>query len=88
MAIYAYRISMHKLFGEQLQKERKKKGMTALQMSKAWGVSRSYVTLIENGMRLPGKKNIKKIAAALKIEAGVVLNWYLEDISQKIKKNL
>jgi transcriptional regulator with XRE-family HTH domain len=77
---------MHKLFGEQLRKERKKQGFSALALSKAWGVSRSYITLIENGKRLPGKKHIRKIAMALKIEAGVVLNWYLEDITKKIKK--
>jgi len=78
---------MHKLFGEQLRKERKKRGLTALMMAKAWGVSRSYVTLIENGKRLPSKKNIRKIAVAMRIQTGVVLNWYLEDIAQKIKKH-
>jgi transcriptional regulator with XRE-family HTH domain len=79
---------MHKLFGEQLQKERNKRGLTTFAVAKAWGVSRSYVTLIENGKRLPSKKHIRKIASALHIQAGVVLNWYLEDITQKIKKSL
>ncbi len=78
---------MYKLFGEQLRKERQKKGLTVLKVSRACGLSRSYITLIENGLRLPGKKNISKIAKALGIKTGVVLNWYLEDISQKIKKD-
>ena len=77
---------MYKLFGEQLRKERRKKGLTALAIAKSCGVSRSYITLIENGQRLPGKKNISKIAVALGVKTGVVLNWYLEDISQKVKE--
>ena len=79
---------MSKLFGKQLQKERKRQGLTAEKVAKACGISRSHVTLIESGKRLPGKKNIHKIALALHIDTGVVLNWYLECISQKIQKNL
>lgn len=76
------------LFGEQLRKERKKQGMTVQTLTKACGISRSYITLIENGRRSPGKKIIPKIAAALQIKTVVVLNWYLEDISQKMHKGL
>lgn len=77
---------MHKLFGEQLRKERRKRGLTALAVAKACGISRSYITLIENGLRLPGRRNISKIAAALGVKTGIVLDWYLEDISQEVKK--
>ena len=77
-----------KLFGDYLFEERKKQGKTAVMLAKACGISRSYVTLIENGKRLPSKKHIRKIANALHLEAGVVLNWYLEDISHKIRKHL
>jgi transcriptional regulator with XRE-family HTH domain len=77
---------MHKLFGHQLLRERKKRGLTAKAVAKACGVSRSYITLIENGLRLPGKKKISKIADTLHLETGTVLNWYLEDITQRIKK--
>lgn len=79
---------MHKLFGNQLRKERKKQGKTTEKVAKACGVSRSYITLIETGRRLPGRKVIPKIAAALRIKTGTVLNWYLEDITQKIKTDL
>lgn len=79
---------MQKTFGENLREERKKQGLTVLTVAEACGTSRSYITLIENGKRLPGKKILAKIAAALKIKSVVVLNWYLEDISQKIKKDL
>lgn len=79
---------MYKSFGEKLLTERRKRGLTALLIARACGVSRSYITLIETGRRLPGKKNIRKIAKALKVNTDVVLNWYLEEISQKIKKGL
>jgi transcriptional regulator with XRE-family HTH domain len=77
---------MHIPFGTQLKKERRKQGLTAETVAIACGISRSYITLIENGQRLPGKKKISKIAVALGIQTGVVLNWYLEDISHKIQK--
>ena len=79
---------MRKLFGEQLLGERKKKKLTAEELSKACGVSRSYITLIESGKRLPGTKVIPRIASALDIKTGTVLNWCLEEMSQKMRKDL
>lgn len=79
---------MPKLFREHLRKERERQGLTAEAVAKACGTSRSYITLIESGKRLPGKKVIPKIAIALRIKTSVVLNWYLEDIGQKLKEDL
>lgn len=79
---------MHRSFGEQLRKARKKQGLTVQVVSDACGVSRSYITLIENDQRLPSKKILPKIAAALHLKTVVVLNWYLEDISHKMQKDL
>jgi transcriptional regulator with XRE-family HTH domain len=78
----------YKPFGQHLREERKKLGLTALEIAEACGKSRSYITLIENGKRLPGKKIIPQIAMALHIKTVVVLNWYLEDISHNIQKDL
>lgn len=75
---------MNKLFSEQLRRERKKKGLTAQELADLCGISRSYITLIESGSRMPGKKNIPHIAAALKVKTNVVLNWYLEDIRARM----
>jgi transcriptional regulator with XRE-family HTH domain len=75
---------MHEYFGEQLKKERKKLGLTVQVLSESCGTSRSYITLIENGKRLPGKTILPKIALALKLKNSVVLNWYLEDIRVKM----
>ena len=79
---------MGKLFGERLREERIKQHMTVEVVAKNCGVSRSYITLIENGRRAPGKKILAKIADALHIKVSVVLNWYLEDVAQKIQKEL
>lgn len=79
-------MSKPKLFGEQFRSERKKQGQTMAEIAKACGVSRSYITLIENGRRLPGKKVLPKIAVALQIKPVLVLNWYLEDIGQKMRQ--
>ena len=79
---------MRKSFGKQIREERRKQGTTAMALAKVCGVSRSYITLIENSKRLPGRKKIPKIAAALHLKTGTVLNWYLEDLSQKIQKDI
>lgn len=75
-------------FGEQMRRERKKQKLTADMVARACGTSRSYITLIENGKRLPGKKILPKLAVALNLKITVVLNWYLEDVSQKLQKGL
>lgn len=76
---------MTKSFGEELRASRKNEGITTTILASKCGVSRSYITLMENNKRLPGKKIIPKIAAALGVKTVVVLNWYLEDLRQKIQ---
>ena len=79
---------MSNVFGTELRKEREKQGLTAEMVAEVCGVSRSYITLIENGKRLPGKKVLPKFALALQIKIATVLNWYLMDISQRIQANI
>lgn len=76
---------MYKIFGINLRKMRKQKKLTAQMIADLCDVSRSYITLIENGQRLPGKKLIPKFASVLQMPPVTVLNWYLEDISQEIQ---
>jgi transcriptional regulator with XRE-family HTH domain len=73
------------IFGIKIKKERVKAKLSALSLANLCGVSRSYITLIENGKRLPGKKIIPKIASALKIKTNVIINWYLEDMREKLQ---
>lgn len=71
-------------FGEQLRNERKKRNLSTQQLADMCGIARSYLTLIETNRRLPGKKIIPKLAAALQIKNHVVINWYLEDLREKL----
>jgi transcriptional regulator with XRE-family HTH domain len=72
-------------FGERLLKERKKHNLSAQTLAEACGVARSYITLIENGKRLPGRKVIPKIAIALHLKTNIIVNWYLEDLREKLQ---
>lgn len=74
---------MSKLFRERLLEARKKKGLTVQALADLCETSRSYITLIETGRRMPGKKVLPKIALALGLKTTAVLNWYLEDIRTK-----
>jgi len=71
-------------FGEQLRLERKLRKLSAQALAQSCGISRSYITLMENEKRLPGKKVIPKIAEALNIKTNIVINWYLEDLREKL----
>ena len=75
-------------FKGRLKGERKKNNLSTGALAKACGVSRSYITLIENGKRLPGKKILPKIAQALNLKANIVLNWYLESLREKMQEGL
>jgi transcriptional regulator with XRE-family HTH domain len=72
-------------FGKKLLTERKKNNLSAEALAKACGISRSYITLIENGKRLPGRKIIPKIGQALHVKTNIIINWYLEDIREKLQ---
>lgn len=71
-------------FGERLYKKRKSLGLSAEDLSKKSGISRSYVTLMENGKRMPGKKVIPRLAEALNIKVVDIVNWYLEEMREKL----
>ncbi|HSW88385.1 MAG TPA: helix-turn-helix transcriptional regulator [Candidatus Saccharimonadales bacterium] len=73
------------LFGERIHAQRKKKDLSAQALAEACGVARSYITLIENGKRLPGRKVIPKLASALNLKTNIIINWYLEDIREKLQ---
>jgi len=75
-------------FSEHLYSERKKNNLSAEELAKACEVSRSYVTLMETGKRLPGPKVLPKIAGALNLRTTVILDWYLEDLRSKMQKDL
>jgi transcriptional regulator with XRE-family HTH domain len=73
-------------FGERLHAERKKYNLSTQKLAEACGVSRSYLTLIENGKRLPGKKLIPILAKSLNLKTNVIINWYLEDVRGRLEE--
>lgn len=74
--------------GERIIRERKKFKLSAETLANKCGVSRSYITLIENGRRVPSTKVLPKLAQALNLKTNIILNWYLEDMREKIQKDL
>lgn len=75
-------------FGEQLVAARKKRSMSAKMLAEACGVSRSYITLIENDKRRPNPKLIPIIAEKLHLKTNVVLNWYLESMKTDLQRKM
>jgi len=71
-------------FGERIRTQRKKKKLSTQELSEMCGVARSYITLIENNKRLPGRKVIPKLAEALNVKPNIIVNWYLDDIREKL----
>ena len=72
------------IFAENLRAKRESLGLTAEELANRVHVSRSYITLLENGKRLPGKTLLPKIARALKLEKDVIVKWYLAEQKEKL----
>jgi transcriptional regulator with XRE-family HTH domain len=51
--------------GREIQRERRKVGMTQKELAKKMGTSQSAITKIENGVRNPSIKVLQKVADAL-----------------------
>lgn len=75
-------------FGERFSAQRKKKHLSVEQAAKACGISRSYIVLIESDKRRPSVKVMPKIAEVMKLPVNVILNWYLEDMREKLNYRL
>lgn len=69
--------------GPQIKNIRIGLGLTVGFLSAEIGVSRSYLTLIENGKRRLPKKLVGRLAKAFKLPKKTVNNWYLE---QELRK--
>ena len=70
--------------GEKIQKRRRYLHLTDLNLGHDIGVSRSYVTLIENGKRKVPKKLVIPLARALKLSKKVVYQWFLRDAIEEL----
>lgn len=75
-------------FGVRFAGERKKKKLTVEEAAKSCGISRSYVVLIEEDKRRPSTKVIPRIAATFKVPVNIILNWYLEDMKERLHEEV
>ncbi len=71
-------------FAENIRAKRESLGLTAEELATRVHVSRSYITLLENGKRLPGKTLLPKIARALRLEKSEIVEWYLAEQKEKL----
>jgi transcriptional regulator with XRE-family HTH domain len=56
------------MFGKKLKKIRKENGISQQELAKKLGyVNNSYISDVENGIFVPSKKKLKKIAKTLKV---------------------
>lgn len=75
-------------FAEEFSLQRKQLNLSQEEVGKKIGVSRTHITLIEKGKRLPGKKHLLKIAEALKVKKHTVINWYLSDLRDRLTETI
>ena len=71
-------------FAKNLRTERKRLGLSTQELAKKVGISRSYITLLENSKRPPTKTIITKIAKGLRVKSWLVEEWFLEDQLKKL----
>lgn len=71
-------------FAENLRTKREELGLSAEELANRIHISRSYITLLESGKRVPGKSLLPKIARALRVEKALVVEWYLADQKEKL----
>ena len=57
-----------KIIGEKIKEARTKKGLTQVELSEKTGLSRSYISDIENGRYLPSILTLLTVANELKID--------------------
>ncbi len=62
-------------FGESLQRERKKKGLTQEELSKLASISREAIGNYENNRRTPTIETARKLSEALEINYFELIGW-------------
>jgi transcriptional regulator with XRE-family HTH domain len=69
---------MKLLVGENIRHTRISSGLTTQFLSSKLGISRSYLTLIENGIRPIPKRLINPLASSLNLPQNTIKEWCLE----------
>lgn len=61
-------MNIEKIFGEELQKIRKDKGLSQEQLGFESGYHRTYISQLERGVKSPSLKTIFRISKALTVQ--------------------
>jgi DNA-binding XRE family transcriptional regulator len=73
----------NKLFGEVLRSHRLEKQLTQEQLSERVDVIRAFISALENGTRQPSLAMILRLAKALEIKPGKLVDAVAEKMEQK-----
>lgn len=71
-------------FAEKIRERRTELELTAQDLADMLGVSRSYITLIEGGKRLPNKSRLPKLPEILKLDREVFFGWYIQNMESEL----
>ncbi|KNF10065.1 putative transcriptional regulator [Gottschalkia purinilytica] len=63
-----------RILGEVIKKRRIEKKLTQLKVSESTGISRNYISEIENGIYMPSVNTLFKLASFLEINLDCLLN--------------
>ncbi|AOZ91609.1 helix-turn-helix domain-containing protein [Paenibacillus crassostreae] len=68
-----------KLLGEAIRKKRKERKMKQYELSEETGLSRNYISDIENGRYMPSVDSLSKLAVCLSIDLNTLLMSEIQD---------
>jgi transcriptional regulator with XRE-family HTH domain len=74
------------VLGANVEKFRKAKGMTTVELAAAIGVKPQFISQIENGRRSPSLKILQRLASALNTTTSELLGEIPEHLSTEMKR--
>lgn len=69
-------------FGARVRAARQDRKLSQEDLAAATGLHRTYIGTVEQGKRNPGLINIVRLAAALAVDPGELMNWLRPDLTQ------
>jgi transcriptional regulator with XRE-family HTH domain len=75
---------MNRVIGNNIRKTRISLNLTTQTLAQKLGISRSYLTLIETGVRPISERLINPFAGTLKISKNTLKEWYLEQSMNRL----
>jgi len=76
-------LEVEKVFGSELRKMRKERGLTQEELAARADIERTFVSFLERGLRQPTLTSILKIAGGLGVSAASIVDAVEVAINQK-----